>query len=730
MLLDFVRNDGSLICRADVIAAADTAHGQPTIIELTPSEAAHLGEPRVQLLEGCTYEYQLDEPDFTIATFPGVLRRSKIAVNGRDRGMITTSLYVGTLRLDIFDNAGRQLGYAKVEVRSKKIDYRSEYREMLSSIAEWAADLVASIAAPSSGRLGLETGIDNKTLQQRFFLIKALLSGRNFDLAISRIKSAPHSHLASVDSERDIRRGIKPTAKAQREVASKQQRIALSHGQWATSSALTSLPARVSYSRKEITYDTPENRFVKYVLVSCRQYLLDISFIYQANSKQSALDAIFIAQIARLIEDLDLALTSAPLKHCARITNLNIGSVVLQNRAGYRELLRIWLMLQMTACLSWSGGEMVFEGGRKNVATLYEYWCFVMVFNAVSAVVEFPPSLKANFIRTSRGGLELTLTRGLETSIVGTVTIDGTVLAVELSFNQTFAGGAGAASGSWTREMRPDITLAIWPGEFEKVEATAFGFINFIHFDAKYKSLITSMVSDVDFEEDELTYTRDDLSKMHAYRDAIRRSEGAYILYPGSVSAEFSKFQEILPGLGALPLRPGDSSTSLRLTSIITEFFSNCASQSTHRAALSYAEERLSKSGPIDSYGVPFPKIAAKDVGGWEVLDPRNRFVAILKASISAVIDTHGTATVSVRLEDFGEDVLSRGLLGQLVFMAIKNSPRALMRVTRVIKSWDSEGMPWVHLHCGPVANVSLDLKNSLDDLANTQSAAIVFREL
>ena len=45
---------------------------------------------------------------------------------------------------------------------------------------------------------------------------------------------------------------------------------------------------------------------------------------------------------------------------------------------------------------------------------------------------------------------------------------------------------------------------------------------------------------------------------MHAYRDAIRRSAGAYVIYPGDEErTPFMEHHEVLPGLGAFPLRPG-----------------------------------------------------------------------------------------------------------------------------------------------------------------------------
>ena len=62
---------------------------------------------------------------------------------------------------------------------------------------------------------------------------------------------------------------------------------------------------------------------------------------------------------------------------------------------------------------------------------------------------------------------------------------------------------------------------------------------------------------------------------MHAYRDAIKRSEGAYVLYPGDENCRLAQFQsdktgadrwphtmwgfhEILPGLGAFAIAPDE----------------------------------------------------------------------------------------------------------------------------------------------------------------------------
>ena len=58
------------------------------------------------------------------------------------------------------------------------------------------------------------------------------------------------------------------------------------------------------------------------------------------------------------------------------------------------------------------------------------------------------------------------------------------------------------------------------------------------------------------------TYKRGDLLKMHTYNDAIRRTIGSYVLYPGSYNINskrnetFSLYDEILPGVGAFSIKP------------------------------------------------------------------------------------------------------------------------------------------------------------------------------
>jgi predicted component of viral defense system (DUF524 family) len=66
-----------------------------------------------------------------------------------------------------------------------------------------------------------------------------------------------------------------------------------------------------------------------------------------------------------------------------------------------------------------------------------------------------------------------------------------------------------------------------------------------VHLDAKYR---------LDPARGDGAVVRDELVKMHAYRDAIPGSVGAYALFPGSLS-EVLDGRDARGGVGALPLR-------------------------------------------------------------------------------------------------------------------------------------------------------------------------------
>jgi len=182
------------------------------------------------------------------------------------------------------------------------------------------------------------------------------------------------------------------------------------------------------------------------------------------------------------------------------------------------------------------------------------------------------------------------------------------VLNVAFYYNRTFKKVAQNddpihKAGSWTMTMRPDYTLSLWPGEIEESEAEQQELITHIHFDAKYRlnkvlmedkdygkdKDINSELAEEENEQELKIYKRGDLLKMHAYKDAIRRTGGAYVLYPGTENKEMRGFHEIVPGLGAFSIRPGHwEEDSKPLKKFLEEVKTHMMNRTSEREKLSY----------------------------------------------------------------------------------------------------------------------------------------------
>ena len=146
--------------------------------------------------------------------------------------------------------------------------------------------------------------------------------------------------------------------------------------------------------------------------------------------------------------------------------------------------------------------------------------------------------------------------------------------------------------------MRPDFTPSLWPEVFTKDEAEQQELMVHIHFDAKYKVRELTEIfgeGNEDFDRDKEqekrgVYQRGDLLKMHAYKDAIKRTGGAYVLYPGNSQRKiFKGFHEIIPGLGAFAIRPdADHSGIDELKYFLSKVVDHTINRASKRETVSY----------------------------------------------------------------------------------------------------------------------------------------------
>lgn len=615
----------------EIIAEQDIQN--ESLIELTPEESQLFGEEPVQLLEGCSYEYYFQDSSYSIAP---VSRIVKPGTKHKYHGRIETGIYVGRLALTILKNEN-PFDTIAFEIRSRKTGYRKEYRSMLRDITEECIDLLMSYTSPVTQRYEVDHAGTSRTLYQRFAFVKALVDSDTFRNSVQRVISMPVTGWKHTNYELDIRRTSRLTLSQLRHFASEHRRIQLPPSHFLHSRNIDSVPIKFPANIKTDTVDIPENRFVKHVLKEfagfCTKFcaLLEQSFTDPLKRPYVYYEGM---QIVKLLTEY---LNHAVFREIGDPKLLPLNSPVLQRKEGYRELLRFWLMFDLAARLTWDiMDDETYSAGKRNVATIYEYWVFFALLDIVKDVFHIEPLELKKLIEETPDKLGLRLRQGNHIALSGTCMYNNRSLKVCFHYNRSFRSSTYPNRGSYSEKMRPDYTLSIWPADFDERDAEHQEQIIHIHFDAKYKvdnlryltdgePILESddcyqenSFDDFDVEaanekelEKEGKYTRGDLLKMHAYKDAIRRTAGAYILYPGSESYKRQGFHEIIPGLGAFPLSPSKKEEHVEyLKQFIHEVVKNFTNRASQREEISYYTYDVNRIKPdILPLNEPMPEI-------------------------------------------------------------------------------------------------------------------------
>lgn len=541
-------------------------------------DAATYGESPYQLNEGCSYEFHLSNSEYTIANAEesrGVVRMSKRDTHS---GRIIPNTFVGSLELHICQR-DRRAEYQQVflEVRSVKATYRDEYRFMLEEIAEHCTDLLLAGNSPVNEHLIKDFARNAEANYQRFAFIKAMLDAPEFEIAVHKIIQTPTTTWEDIYEEVDIRNIKRMDSAILKQMASAKDRRPLNKSH-SLARVLPSLPSRVRYSKRMESIDTPENRFIKYALSTFQQ------FVYTISSHSKKGQRLF-RETEELNEKLQAILSHSFFKEISSLNYISLNSPVLQRKEGYREIARIWHLFDLASKLIWSGGEDVYNAGKKDVATLYEYWVFFKLLSIFTETFKIDPIETKKLFDVTDDGLHLTLKKGKVIAIQGTYINKYQVLNVQFAYNRTFSGQqVYPKGGSWTDQMKPDYTLSLWPIGYKAQEAEELELIVHLHFDAKYRIKYLS-----DIFEAQSDYQRTDLLKMHAYRDAIRRTSGAYVLYPGAKETIRYGYHEILPGIGAFSFNPSPGHTNtLVFKQFIHDVMHHLVNKATQRELLAY----------------------------------------------------------------------------------------------------------------------------------------------
>ena len=621
--ISFRSQAGVLLAHVTLMPVKDAANALlAPLIETWQEDAHEHGETVIQLRESERYEYE-------VTAIHGDDLRLRCSLSSRRRslgidvmpyaGQIETRSFCGTILLElvegVVDNTKSAVASAMLDVRSLKLDYRTEYRGMLRRLAEEMMGLVAD--ARSSAKTGFRSTFEQRTdagwLQIQLELLRETLDSTDFSAAMRRILSFPHQRLLAVSESISTNRPIRWTPAVVQQLLKKHPRslVPASHA-LQRQAGLQSVSKQVLVPRKSQHLDIPENRFVKFALIEFRAFLTHASCVFEACQGWGASGDLS----RRLVGKVEDWLGHSLFGEVGEMRFAPLGSPVLQRKAGYREMLRWWLRFHSAAELSWEGGEDLFRAGKRDVASLYEYWLFFELlgwfFKKCGGGKR--PEVEDLVEGFEDGSPNLRLRKGSSLGpFYGTFSGQSRQLKARFDYNRRFdASTERHACGSWTRRLHPDYTLTFWPESFNEEEAARLELLVHVHFDAKYRvedleSLFGQTgANDADEESEEGNYKRQDLLKMHAYLDAIKRSQGAYVLYPGRhVMAEKFKgfFHEILPGLGAFGVAPDENGAAQGLQPLedfLDQVLAHLGDRTTAQERVSYhvAESYRAPEGP------------------------------------------------------------------------------------------------------------------------------------
>lgn len=550
------------------------ARSGPALLELWPLGST-TGE---RVVEGGAYKYRLNTPEQLRSLEPSELFEPD-PDDGRT-GRFFPRNHVGMIDVVATTVDGAAATFS-TEVGTSKLDFATHYRAMMSQIADHAAEAILQGFAPASAQVGLSADSTGELAYRALAFVVARLRDEQFQAEVDQIVRRPNRRWTEEHETHPINRGLPANSAAAKQIMSSVRRVRAPEHLAHLPSGM--IPERIDWRYNKVTFDTPPNRFVRHAFERWRGLALDMLATLDSKQQPGAGPRRRGIQEARwLVDRCDELLSTPPLAEAGQLRRFPHGDPVLLRQAGYRDVLRTYAMADASIALDAVMPDDAFAATQRNVATLYEYWCFLALVGCLDRIFG-TDSVDALF-RASENGLSLVLRQGAAHRLQWQGEVRGRRLRVDLWFNRQFskADQVGSDASSWAGSMRPDVSLRLRPQSGRPEGAVDPALDVWIHFDAKYRISATDVEITYDPAE---TARRGDVLKMHSYRDAIRRSAGAYVLYPGSGAPnQRREFHEVLPGIGAFPLRPssdGSAQGAEALQTFLNDVLDHAANQAS-----------------------------------------------------------------------------------------------------------------------------------------------------
>lgn len=317
------------------------------------------------------------------------------------------------------------------------------------------------------------------------------------------------------------------------------------------------------------TNDTQENRFLKFTL---GQITSKYDTLKRRVEGINTVSDIKKAEMSKTLSSLQHLVRNPFFRTVGRYKGMNQESMVLQKASGYSQVYRTWNLLRR----GYSLYDGLYRLQTKDIATLYEIWCFIEVSHIVKEQLHLSDEDVDHRNRMEMNGVfTWELGKGEHSRIL--FKKDNVELA-ELVYNPKSTERENSSVGMKdlvvpTVPQKPDIVLQLTKNDLQQGMKMTY------LFDAKYR--IADKIDGVDTPPD------DAINQMHRYRDAIYYKDynakalkkeviGGYILFPGDgepTDVAMSKFYKTIKevNIGAFPLRPKNKDNRQLLEQFVEE---------------------------------------------------------------------------------------------------------------------------------------------------------------
>ncbi|MGN6140848.1 MAG: DUF2357 domain-containing protein [Ralstonia sp.] len=509
--------------------------------------AIQSGEPMEPLFfEAVGYDihFERDDPS-AIIRLPAGADPRRIR-SGTEHHFLNFGNNVGFADIEVQGSAG--LARIRIEVFSRKADYRSDYLAMREEVSGMLRNLAMAANAKTYGMAAPERS-RNPTLVEWFALVRTYFG--EFAKLAQGIAKNPHSALVRKTAKVGVDRARRVSRQTLDRALRRPNNGPMHPGVGAP------LPRRIQETASWITFDTPENRYCKALLRETCRKIRSLARTRQSGDEDADRDnenrffESIRGELKFMQRQVEALLRSPFLGQVADTALAKPDSMVFHKHPLYSRFDKLCRLLN--GGLSFAGD--IVPVGVKDTALLYEYWCFLKIISLLEDRFDLEEQTVVQFKRLRT---VVALQKGSAAAIRFKHTPTGRDLHVV--YNRMF-------NKLPTLSQKPDNVIQ-------------FASQNRLYiFDAKYR---------IQFDVDYLKKygkpgpTEEDINTMHRYRDAIVIKHpmtgnyergvviGAAVLFPHPDEAHYDghRFNKSLDEveIGGIPFLP--TSTSMMRTKI------------------------------------------------------------------------------------------------------------------------------------------------------------------